>query len=283
VNEETDISNILEPETLEVLRLCYWINRCKQIITDNKSFQTKLIEIKDSLSFQKQIEVKEQLNRKLVDFGRIIKDVKIPFRDRVLRTNELVKELEMFRGNVSSVFPELMLAALVHEAGFGVSFIPTISGIKTCDLVVESYKTEVKTFLDIYGEGTKIESNLVKEIECTLKRDKAVNDIKESLLKKAEIIFLNLTFSSLALGFAKYNFEKRINFSLSKALNESISLAKQNRLKPLIDRIPVVVFTTLIDAIDCDYKIFFYTIPYPVKSRNNTIEADPDNLNVLYE
>ena len=137
--------------------------------------------------------------------------------------------------------------------------------------------------MDIYGEGTKIESNLVKEIECTLKRDKAVNDTNESLLKKAEIIFLNLTFSSLALGFAKYNFEKRINFSLSKALNESISLAKQNRLKPLIDRIPVVVFTTLIDAIDCDYKIFFYTIPYPVKSRNNTIEADPDNLNVFYK
>ena len=29
VNSDTDISNILEPETSEILRLCYWINRCK--------------------------------------------------------------------------------------------------------------------------------------------------------------------------------------------------------------------------------------------------------------
>ncbi len=283
VNEEIDISSTLEPETLEVLRLGYWANRCKQIIIDKESFQNKLIEIKNSLSFQNQMEVKEQLNRRLVDFGRIMKDVMIPFLERELHTNDLLTELEKFRSNVSSVVPELMLAALVHEAGFGVSFISTILGIKTCDLVIESYKTEVKTFLDIYIESTKVESNLVNEIECTLKREKAVNDINDSLLKKAEIIFLNLTFSSLGLGFGKYTFEKHINFSLSKALNESISLAEQNRLKLLIDYIPVVVFMTLIDAFNCDYKIFFYTIPYPVKSRNNEVNADPDNLKVSLE
>jgi hypothetical protein len=165
-----------------------------------------------------------------------------------LHANQLVSELEVFRSNVSSVLPEVMSAALVREAGFGVSFIPTLEGIKTCDLLIDSYKTEVKTFLDTYKEGTKVESDLIKEIEGTLKRDKAVEDINDSLLKKAEIILIFLTFSSLALGFAKYTFEKRINFSLSKALNESICLAKQNRLKPLIDYIPVVVFTTLIDA-----------------------------------
>ena len=104
------------------------------------------------------------------------------------------------------------------------AFIPTIEGIKTCDLLIDSYKTEVKTFLDTYKEGTKVESDLIKEIEGTLKRDKAVEDINDSLLKKAEIILIFLTFSSLALAFAKYTFEKRINFSLSKALNESICL-----------------------------------------------------------
>jgi hypothetical protein len=155
VNEETDISYTLEPETLEVLRLCYWINRCKQIITDNKSFQTKLIEIKDSLSFQNQIEVKEQLNRKLVYFGRIIKDVKIPFRDRVLRTNELVKELEIFRGNVSSVVPELMLAALVHEAGFGVSFIPTIWESRPVIWLLNHIKQKLKHFWTFMEKAQK--------------------------------------------------------------------------------------------------------------------------------
>jgi hypothetical protein len=72
-----------------------------------------------------------------------------------------------------------MSAALVREAGFGVSFIPTLEGIKTCDLLIDSYKTEVKTFLDTYKEGTKVESDLIKEIEGTLKRDKAVEDIND--------------------------------------------------------------------------------------------------------
>jgi hypothetical protein len=72
----------------------------------------------------------------------------------------------MFRSNVSSIVPELMSAALVHETGFGVSFSPTISGIKTYDLVVQSYKRELKTFLDIYIEGTKVES--AKKIECMM-------------------------------------------------------------------------------------------------------------------
>jgi DNA-binding transcriptional regulator GbsR (MarR family) len=57
-----------------------------------------------------------------------MKDVRIPFWERQLHARELVTEFEVFRSNVSSVVPELMSAALVQEAGFGVSFIPHISG-----------------------------------------------------------------------------------------------------------------------------------------------------------
>jgi hypothetical protein len=64
VNEETDISNVLEPESLELLRLCFWINRSKQIITDKKSFEIKFIEVRNSLGFQDETEFKEQLYRK---------------------------------------------------------------------------------------------------------------------------------------------------------------------------------------------------------------------------
>jgi hypothetical protein len=48
VNDETYISNVIEPTSLELLRLCYWINRSKQIVADKGSFQTKLYEVKDS-------------------------------------------------------------------------------------------------------------------------------------------------------------------------------------------------------------------------------------------
>ena len=126
-----------------------------------------------------------------------------------------------------------------------------------------------------------MEIELLKEIEGTLKRKKAVNDINDSLLKKADIIFIFLTFSSLGVGFGKYTYEMCMNFSLSKAISEAISLSAQNRLKSIIDHIPVVMFTTLIDMIDCDYKIFFYTISYPVKINNNTVEANPDDLHLV--
>jgi hypothetical protein len=87
----------------------------QQIIGDKTSFQRKSIEIKNLLRFHDQKDVKELLNQKLVEFGRTMKDVKIPFLDRELHTKELVTELEKFRSNISSIVPELMLAALVHE------------------------------------------------------------------------------------------------------------------------------------------------------------------------
>jgi hypothetical protein len=72
-----------------------------------------------------------------------------------------------------------------------------------------------------------------------------------------------------------------MNLPLSKAMSEAISLSAQNRSKSMIDHIPVVVFTTLIDMIECRYKIFFYTISYPVKIKNNTVQANPDDLHLV--
>ena len=175
-----------------------------------------------------------------------------------------------------------MLAALTEEAGFKVSFISKAEGVKTCDLLVKkSYKVEVKTFLDNCEEGRKIEDNLKDELEGTLKRDKALGDINDSLDKKAEIIFMFLTFSSLSVGFAKYTSGKNMNFILSKAVNQSISLAEQNRSQQEIIQIPIVVFVTWIDITTCNYKISSHMVPYSVKRKNDTdIEADPDRLEI---
>ena len=282
VNKDTVINNILEPESSELLRLCYWINKSKQIV-DKNSFERKFNEVKASLRFQNEDETKEQLNHKLTIFGRIIQDLTIPLWERELNVEELVTELASFRSNVSSFVPEFMLAALAQEAGFDIRFIPTTTGSKTSDLIINSCKTEIKTFLDSYKEGVKIESSLIKEIEGTLKRDKAIRDINESLLKKSEITFMFLTFSSLALGFAKYTFEKGFNFTLEKALTESISLAEQNRSKSRMEQIPVIVFTTLIDSTSCEYKIFPYMVSYPVKKINNNYEADRDKLTLKFD
>ncbi|MFY9872975.1 MAG: hypothetical protein WAK17_24965 [Candidatus Nitrosopolaris sp.] len=57
VNVDTAISNALEPLSLEVLRLSFWINRCSQVISDKGSFENKLKEIRDRLRFQNNAEV----------------------------------------------------------------------------------------------------------------------------------------------------------------------------------------------------------------------------------
>ena len=170
VNEDTDISNVLEPLSLELLRLCYWINKCHQIITDKSLFENKLNEVRDSLGFQKEVEVKAQLNHKHTLVARILKDVNIPYWERELHANELSTELELgpFRSKISSLVPELMLAALIQEAGFDISFIPTTPGVKTCDLLFKSHKTEVKTFLDTQIEGNE-ENQMLKSMVDKIK------------------------------------------------------------------------------------------------------------------
>jgi hypothetical protein len=52
VNRGTVINNILEPESSELLRLCYWIDKCKRIIVDENSFQAKFNEVKATLGFR---------------------------------------------------------------------------------------------------------------------------------------------------------------------------------------------------------------------------------------
>ena len=128
VNRHTVINNILEPESSELLRLCYWIDKCKRIIVDENSFQAKFNDVKSNLRFQNEEESKEQINRKLTVFGRIIQDETIPAWERELNAANLVRELQPFRSNVSRFVPEFMLAVLAQEAGFHAQFIPADTG-----------------------------------------------------------------------------------------------------------------------------------------------------------
>ena len=282
VDGDIVINNILEPESLELLRLCFWIIKCKQIIADKDSFETKFGEVVSSIKPQDVSEFKERINRNLTTFGRMMQDIKIPYEKRENCARKLVAELETLRSNVSSYVPEFMLAALTQEAGFEMGFIPRSEREKTCDLLIKKmYNIEVKIFLDNSEEGRRIEDNLEDEMRGTLKRKKAIDDINDSLAKKAEIIFMFLTFSSLSVGFAKYTSGKKMSFPLSEALTHSISLAKQNRSQPEIKQIPIVVFVTWTDIINCNYKISSHMIPYPVKRKNgDELEADPEKLEI---
>jgi hypothetical protein len=168
----------------------------------------------------------------------------------------------------------------MKKAGFDVNFIPSTSD-KQCDILVNSFKMEVKTFLD--SNDPILEGSLRNEILQTLKRDKAVIDIKDALSKKSGIVLIFLSFTSLGLGFLKYTYNRDVNFSLQKALTEAFHLAQHDRTVEnvrYVEKIPVVTFTTAIDIPNLAYKMFFYTVPYPVKKVNDNFEPDKDKLKI---
>jgi hypothetical protein len=72
---------------------------------------------------------------------------------------------------------------------------------------------------------------------------------------------------------------------LSTELKKCISLAEQNRkiARNSIDKIPVVIFTTLIDAVNCDYRIFWLMVPYPVKQNYGKMQADSEKLSTAID
>lgn len=277
VDNETYISNIREPVALELLRLSYWIYMCKERL-DQRSFSVKFVEVKDHLTFRDIEEFRENLHRMFRTRGRVMGDESALPQERERAERELMQEIEtggQFRSNVSSYVPEFMSAYLMKEVGYEVNFIPTTND-KQCDLVVNSFKMEVKTFLD-RGNLT-LEESLSKEIRVTLKRKKAVSDIKNALSKKSDIVLIFLSFTTLGLGFLKYTYKKDVHFLLQEALNEALSIAQQNQTTKNVKKVPVITFTTAIDFTDSIYKMFFYTVPYPVKKDNDNFEPDKDKL-----
>jgi len=94
------------------------------------------------------------------------------------------------------------------------------------------------------------------------------------------MLLIFLSFTSLGDGFIKNTYKKDADFSLQSAVGNSIAVAQQNRSTQNIEKIPVMTFTTGIDFHACIYRMFFYTVPYPVKKGNDKLEPDKDELKI---
>ena len=277
IDKETDINNLIEPEISELLRMCYWIFKCNESM-EKGNFESKLDGVVESLQFSKEHEFRKSFKETLLYYSGVMKDPGIKFNTRLKYANQLLEQLKPIRARLSSVVPEFMVACLACQEGYNARFIPATTS-KSPDLSIESYLAEIKTFLDTAEEGRNVEETLRLELNGTMKRQKTICDINDALLKKAEMVLVFLTFSSLAVGFAKYTYEKSIAFPFSKALSQALDLAKRNRNESAVSRVPVLAITTLINIIDCKYKIFSHMVPYPVRIKgDNTLEVDNEKL-----
>lgn len=73
VDNQIKVSNLLEPELSELVRLFYWINVCRRII-DKESFELKFNEFRGAVQFENESKFRKRLNNKFITFGRIMKD-----------------------------------------------------------------------------------------------------------------------------------------------------------------------------------------------------------------
>ena len=198
---------------------------------------------------------KQKISNIFSNYGKLLHDETISYKKRKKIEKKFYKNLDLFRENISSFLSEFMLAGLVKIEGYESQFILTEES-KTCGLMFNSLKTEIKTILDRNRSENRIEEDLEQELNLTLKRSKILNHINDALETNAQIVFINLTFSSLGLRFAKFVFNKAKDFSVHKALRKSILFADQIKTNNLINVIPVVIFSTLINSIKKNINFF---------------------------
>jgi hypothetical protein len=276
VSNDLQIDNIIEPEIMEILRFYYWINKCENLM-GKENIQMKLTEIGNDLKLG--LKSKGNIKNMFLSYGRIMQDETIPYEMREKFEKELYDKLDPFRESISSFLSEFMLAGLVRLEGYDSQFISTEES-KTCDLLVNSYKTEVKTILDRNRQENRIEEKLEQEIELTLKRTKILDHINDALEKNPQIIFINLTFSTLGVGFAKFCFNKSKDFSIHKALRKSIIFVEQIKKNNTIKAIPIVIFTSLVNFIQNEHQFFSLAFLYPIKEIENKKEPDYQSLKI---
>ena len=226
-----------------------------------------------------ELDIRKKYGKLFTYIGKVLQDETIDYEKRLKIANKFYNKLNQFRITISSFLPEFMLPCIIKDEGFDIKFNP-VGKSKEYDLLFNSYPAEIKTIVDESKYGMQIEKNLNEEIKLILKRDKILGKINNSLSQGAEIVFLFLTFSPLGVGLLKYTYKNQNNFSVNSALTDSISLAKNNRNRQEVKEIPVIVFTTSIDTINLNYKIFSLLVQYPVKNNKNKLEANPDILSV---
>jgi nucleoid-associated protein YejK len=124
---------------------------------------------------------------------------------------------------------------------------------------------EIKTFLDNLKRSNKVRKSLFEEIKTTMKNRKTVKDINEALTQNADAVLLFLTFSSFAIGLAKYS-DNDFGYYMfeNSAKNLKRSLDEENS-----SVVPILIICSVIDTLLCNYRIISFCINYSIVTDKN--------------
>ena len=215
----------VEPKWTNLLRLCYWYERCLRL--NDKDFHFK------------QTEIKRAILRPLRNAEKTLDN----------KGKDFLLTMEQLNRVISSYTSELIFPTLIAECGNDVTFG------KHHDFFLNTVPCEVKSLyshmsikrrkdgipkLDIHGqilgENVKPYGNFFKFILSK----KAIAHIYKAFSQGGKFVFLDITHTFAKILIYLLSEENRVEFSFSKALNNAINLAKNTK-----EKIPVVVVSSV--------------------------------------
>lgn len=251
-----------EMEVMELLRLCFWINVCEsKIITEN--YRKKKEEFRSDLELTSKLNIQS----KFIEVGQYLQNK--DNKERENRAESFKKEIYGFRDKVTSYLSEFLLAGYISSINGNIDFIISRSNeeetkqkIKTPDLLLDDITVEVKALIDEIEFVVKIENDMHTEIVESFKIKKILDKIKDSLEKRADMIFLNCTHSSIGTAMKYFSH----NCELSAALKVAREFIGDNK-KMTVTHIPIILYTGY-PTEDGLYTTSSQVVCYPVKENN---------------
>lgn len=144
------VDNLVEPEIMEILRFCYWVNKSRNII-DNENFERKFSEIRKDLKCNDELDTRKKYGQLFTDIGKVLQDQNLDYENKLKITKKFYNELNHFRKIISSFLPEFMLSCIIkdEEVGILVKFKMNLINFSSQSTVI-SLKNYLPFFVHIF-------------------------------------------------------------------------------------------------------------------------------------
>lgn len=238
---------------LTFLKLCYWFNRCNNIV----SSQPKLRKIKQELLAKSQV---------LSQFEK---------------SSEALREYDNLITFTTDAYSELMFAALCNMTGNIISFQ------KNKDFIINQIDAEVKSFHDkptlkdmkLYNNMYYQElpndftlDNLKIEVTVQIKRNKFVDYLKKAI-RQGRIIFFNITEAYYCHIISMFLEQNNLKRNFNEILKTALYLTNRK------DTIPVVIMLENTSEIHITSFIIFNA---PIQNNGQIPELDQSRFTDQY-
>jgi hypothetical protein len=293
----------VEPDTIDLLKLCYWYNRLKNINT----IEHKRKEIFSRVC-QRLLHRLEKRSKRTIDYSNLseyeIKEKIDNTLDEIRQTQSTDDSMQTFRwlneylNFINVCVSELIFPSLASESGSKIDFVPINKDHDyDYDIMINGHPTQIKTLFsyEVFGideveqhkqekyhqgvarvrelyDTNQITMDLVKKEIIEFTKRSCINKINDALRQKAEIIIIDSTrtIPGLLQNYYYTNDTEYIKFhnSLTEVMNNPIN------------KFVYVIFAST--AYDNKFRVSSLVVKVPVTKINQVIQVDNSKKDEIF-